>query len=118
MSGDLLTLALQAMEDPDALEVFADAVLEQEWFDERPAWLITPSGLMMIGGWQKQYAIGAKRDRHHPGWKHWPTACAAVLLFGGWSTTRWPLVAAAKLQTLHQIRNQGRFPTANGHRLR
>jgi hypothetical protein len=96
----LLQLAIDAMTDRDALEVFADAVLEARWFDQRATRLIVPRELPLLidGGWMRAYAENAKSDRNSPDWADWPRACAAVLLFGEWSRQRWPLIEANRVE--------------------
>ena len=85
----LLPLALLACEDLDACEVLGDALLECGWWDERLAqqWDLSGSHHVWVYA-DGEYNRGHLRAR----------AIAAVLLFGEWSTARWPLVEAHEAQ--------------------
>lgn len=95
----LLPLALEAMHSADACEVLGDALLECGWWDERVEWL----AVVLQTGWS--FATGEHDRVMAAMWRRpersFARAIAAVLLFGEWSTTRWPLVEA------HEARRWG-----------
>lgn len=76
---NLLPLALQAVDDPDALPVLGDAVIESGWDDEAQYPL-------------EPYALIAPRLLGSPDQptREWAWAIVAVLLFKDWQTTPWP----------------------------
>lgn len=81
----LLPLALQAIDDPDARVVLADALLESGWWDERVWTVLYGPHLSLVGinaESLRRTWITLSSDRL-------PLAVAAVLLFGDWQTTRW-----------------------------
>lgn len=74
----LRRLALQACDDAAALAVLGDAVIEHRWVDRRVCQLI-------------DWDCSAKESRaRHLAYaaaptREWARACAAVLIFGGWT---------------------------------
>lgn len=108
--AELLRLALLALEDADAGQVFADAVLESEWFDDRVMplrWPIAkppPRGLNRQQREARKRAAAAQANVLHTraafdaeaarANETWCRACAAVLLFGGWRKGRFTIIAA------------------------
>jgi len=77
---NLRKLALAACEDDDALVVFGDAVLETGWVDRRVGQLLRwPEWQSKRECRRNQMQIAATAGRE------WARACAAVLLFGGWT---------------------------------
>lgn len=88
----LLPLALLACEDLDACEVLEDAILESGWSEwTRVALLFWFDG--DVRNWEA-YVVERASFPARNLTRTTARAIAAVLLFGEWSTTRWPLVEA------------------------
>jgi hypothetical protein len=86
----LLHLALEAITSFAAYEVLQDAMLESGWWDVR----------LEAYRWDYKNRNGDRMAL--------PKGIAAVLLFGSWSTTRWPLVEA------HEARQPRRGAVVTG----
>ena len=97
----LLPLALLACEDLDACEVLEDALLESEWSEwTRVARLFWVDG--DVRNWEA-YVVERASFPARTLTRTTARAIAAVLLFGEWSTTRWPLVE------VHEVLSSGPF---------
>lgn len=131
---DLLPLALRALEDPDARQVFADAVLESGWFDPRvmplrwPVAKPPPLGLNPSQRAARKRAAEAQCNALHTraafeeqaakASEAWCRACAAVLLFGGWRKGRFPIVASMQRKQREKERRFWEAVFVNGRRWR
>lgn len=103
----ILPLAILALDDPRALPVLGDAILEAGWFDKRVMQLMLP--LKPVGrtaspaqrerarrlraefraGYPEAFLAFASQETTGLTRQRWARAVAAVLLFGGWSKKRW-----------------------------
>lgn len=107
----LLPLALEAMTSADACEVLGDALIESGWCDWRYIYVRTdtpvprePMSLPADLGSSREilgYFLEDPRSSVYA--PHQVRAIAAVLLFGEWSTARWPLVEAHEVRRLDAL---------------
>ncbi len=84
----IAALAIESLENPDAVYVLADAIMEYGWFDERVERLICgyqPNGPESPYWNRSQF----RRDCAKPG-PELAKAVAAVVLFGEWPTKPFP----------------------------
>ncbi len=79
-------LAILALDDPDAVGVLGDAVQESGWFDRRALYLLRPNTRPRGHQQRKFRRLSAAPNAE------WARAIAAVFLFGGWASTRWPAI--------------------------
>lgn len=113
----LLPLALEAMHSADACEVLGDALLESGWCDWRYIYVRTDTPVprepipVDLGTSREVLGYFLEDPRSSVYAPHQVRAIAAVLLFGEWSTTRWPLVEAheAQLGDLWVLTGPGRL---------
>jgi hypothetical protein len=105
---NLLPLAIQACQDRTAQAVLGDAVLESGWADERVTALLLMPRWWVRGWWwadwadwlawthtrSEERARNLSRKRARRPTRRWCRAVLAVLLFGEWTETRWPLIEA------------------------
>ncbi len=102
MTEMIRQLALQALEDDEALPVLGDAVLEAGWFDRRVMQTMMPAAKRRPKGmYRSKYAL--EKEKWKEGFplffqayaskptRPWARAILAVFLFGRWRVHGWPL---------------------------
>lgn len=126
MSRDLLPIGLAALADTSMSAVFADAVLEDGWFDARAMALLYPP-MKPKASWSsaERASYRAAIERQVPmmhsresfdaaagrASEGWVRACVAVLLFGGWQKGRWQIKTTMMLRERSAIPR--RYPDAS-----
>jgi hypothetical protein len=101
---DLIALAIQGAEDPDAAVVLSDAMHEMGVETPKLAFLLVAKFS------EVEEFIRATKEfaGSNPPMMCWARACLSVWLFEGWSTKPWPLISKIEKQ-MHVVSMAGRI---------
>ena len=109
---ELLSLALEALDDIGARAVLGDVIQSEDWFDRRVVWLMWAPPNAPLSHRPMPDAAANKLLHGVCGGGFlgdWHVAVVAVLLFGEWSAEPWieePVIAGDPASQLRWLRRQ------------